>query len=109
MRLKSNDSNSSLPVLNINAYGSFFVINAIVLDMATFLSVFLADILLINVIRLSLKKIAKFQAKNKNSRQKIEFEIVNDNEDEYDQAPDVRISANLFNESVSIENQTRVN
>ena len=51
---------------------------------------------------------AKFQARNKNSRQKIEFEIVNDNEDEYDQVPEVRIRANLNNESVSIESHTRV-
>lgn len=104
----TDDINSSSSLLNLNTYGSFFVINALVLDMATFLSVCLTDILLIIVIRLSLKKIAKFQARNKNSRQKIEFEIVNDNEDEYDQEPNVRIRANLNNESVSIESQTRV-
>ncbi len=104
----TDDINSPSSLSNLNTYGRFFAINALVLDMATFLSVCLTDILLIIVIRLSLKKIAKFQARNKNSRQKIEFEIVNDNEDEYDQVPDVRIRANLNSESVSIESQTRV-
>ena len=104
----TDDINSPSSLSNLNTYGRFFAINALVLDMATFLSVCLTDILLIIVIRLSLKKIGKFQARNKNSRQKIEFEIVNDNEDEYDQVPDVRIRANLNSESVSIESQTRV-
>jgi len=54
---------------------------------------------------MSLKKIAKYQSRNKNSRQKIEFEIVNDNEDEYEQVPDVIVRANLSNESVSFQNK----
>jgi hypothetical protein len=102
----SNSSTSSFPSGRIlNVYGSFFVINAIVLDVSAFLGVCLTDVLLILVIKMSLKKIAKYQSRNKNSRQKIEFEIVNDNEDEYEQVPDVIIRANLCNESVSFQNK----
>ena len=101
MRLKQQNRTE------LTTVGSFFVINTIVLDVTAFFGVVFVDILLIIVIKLSLNRISKFQ---RNNRQTIEFETVNDNEDSYDQLNNLggmRVSADLMNESVSFENISR--